>query len=312
MMTAPAIPRIEYSPPQRYPHGLEVLSFAELRQRAPLALLQRTERLGFGLVLGVVRGACVHHVDVVPHALQAGDWLVLNEGQVQAWDLSSDWDGVLLVYQPGVLQASDVAAFQPWLQLMGWQQPVLHATPEEHRACLQAVAQIRLDAEREAGELSSSVSTLSSAAPLGLPGLDRALAQQLGVLLWRLTLPFQRQQAGRLPTATVQRERFVRFIGLMAQRVAKRYRVSDYLRELACTEKTLNRACQQFAGCSAKALVTQQLLLQAKRLLVHTQDPVHRIAEQLWFDQPTQFSQFFQREASMSPRAFRQLHQRSP
>jgi AraC-like DNA-binding protein len=50
------------------------------------------------------------------------------------------------------------------------------------------------------------------------------------------------------------------------------------------------------------------LLLGRKRAKVHTNLSVSAIAEKLGFDEPTNFSKFFRREAACSPAEFRQQH----
>lgn len=56
---------------------------------------------------------------------------------------------------------------------------------------------------------------------------------------------------------------------------------------------------------TAKAIIAARINLEAKRLLVHTSLPVGTIAEQLGFDEPTNFGKFFKREAGCTPAAFR-------
>lgn len=54
--------------------------------------------------------------------------------------------------------------------------------------------------------------------------------------------------------------------------------------------------------------MVDRLVLEAKRLLVHTTDPVGVIARQLGFAEPTNFVKFFRRETGTTPGAFRTRH----
>ena len=58
-------------------------------------------------------------------------------------------------------------------------------------------------------------------------------------------------------------------------------------------------------GVGAKAFLTNRIVLEARRLLVHTRAPVATISEQLGFDEATNFVKFFRREAGVTPGAFR-------
>ena len=59
---------------------------------------------------------------------------------------------------------------------------------------------------------------------------------------------------------------------------------------------------------TAKAFIAARIALEAKRLLVHTNYSVATIADKLGFDEPTNFSKFFRREARCTPAEFRRMH----
>jgi AraC-like DNA-binding protein len=52
-------------------------------------------------------------------------------------------------------------------------------------------------------------------------------------------------------------------------------------------------------------VITDRLVLEAKRLLAHTLLPVAVIGDQLGFAEATNFVKFFRREAGSTPGAFR-------
>jgi len=58
-------------------------------------------------------------------------------------------------------------------------------------------------------------------------------------------------------------------------------------------------------GLSAKRVLTDRLVLEAKRLLVHTDLTAAAIAGQLGFSEPTNFNRFFVRGTTFTPTVFR-------
>lgn len=58
-------------------------------------------------------------------------------------------------------------------------------------------------------------------------------------------------------------------------------------------------------GVSAKSFIAMRVILEAKRLPVHTDLPVATITEKLGFHEATNFSKFFRREADSTPAEFR-------
>jgi AraC-like DNA-binding protein len=58
-------------------------------------------------------------------------------------------------------------------------------------------------------------------------------------------------------------------------------------------------------------MLTQRIVLEAKRLLAHSLSPVAAIGEALGFDEATNFVKFFRRETGLTPGAFRARHSSS-
>ena len=75
--------------------------------------------------------------------------------------------------------------------------------------------------------------------------------------------------------------------------------------------RTLNRLARQHTGLSAKELIDERVVLEAKRQLSHTDSPVSEIAEQLGFDDASNFSSYFRRQTQLTPGTFR-TQSRSP
>ena len=293
------IHHVAYQPHAAHRHDVEVLSFAELRKRVPESLLRRSERLGFWLLIGVHTGHCVHQIDFAKYPLKAGDWVVLAPGQVQQYDIESDWDGVMVVFKPPLLQP--LAQFFigtggfDWTTpaLMGWSQPVVPLDEPTHHTCMGLVAQMQDDTRQ-----------FSAAS-----GVAHVLGLQLNALLWRLAYgQRQLEQVVGQQVSGPLRAYFLRFQQCVEQRFTQAHQVADYVGDLSCTERTLNRACQKMAGCSAKIIIARRVVLEAQRLLVHTELAVSSIGHRLGFDEPTHFGKFFRQGAGCSPCEFRRRH----
>ena len=81
--------------------------------------------------------------------------------------------------------------------------------------------------------------------------------------------------------------------------------VADYTRELAVSPGHLNALCKRHLGRSAKAVIQDRLLTEARRLLLYSEDSAARIGHALGFEDPSYFTRFFHRTARRSPTAFR-------
>ncbi len=92
----------------------------------------------------------------------------------------------------------------------------------------------------------------------------------------------------------------------IAESALQRHPVSYYAELLNITADHLARVVRRATGKTPEAWLQERVLLEAKRLLTFTSQPVERIAEELNFPTATQFSQWFRTRSGQTPRDFRQ------
>jgi AraC family transcriptional activator of pobA len=81
---------------------------------------------------------------------------------------------------------------------------------------------------------------------------------------------------------------------------------AQYARLLKVTERALNEATRQALGHTVAQLIRERVMLEAKRLLLHSEISVAEISDRLGFDDPAYFSRCFKKHTSRSPIEFRQ------
>ena len=287
-MTNPTIRLINYSAPL----DIEVIRFSTLQKRVTSERLARAHRADFYHLIIVTKGAFTHLVDFVDVLCQAGNWLLIKVGQVHAFDVISKWDGWLVVFKPEALPMLNglhhVATNNDIFELL----PTLIDLPADaHLAGLSIIEQMHRDAQKY--DLQSQGNFLQGAA--------------LQYLLARLQIATNQPYRPNTTSKSAS-DRFIRFKKLVENKLHIFNHVHHYANALGCSEKTLNRAVLDAAGINAKSYLTQRMVLQAKRLLVHTTQPIGAIAIDLGFDEATNFVKFFKRETGMAPLAFRQIY----
>ncbi|MFF2814003.1 helix-turn-helix domain-containing protein [Kitasatospora cineracea] len=282
-----AIPEVPFTAPPGAPAGVEVLTLAELRARRAAATdgdFHRPQRPAFHHLLTLERGSLRHTVDFTAHTVEPGSWLWVRPGQVQQWGELGDADGTLVLFEPGFPDPATVAAARlddPFAAA------VLHTDGTDREALRHAVRHLHRE--------------YASGADLPADIHHALLRHLLAALLLRLANP-------AVPcgsTATEPGETYRRFRQAVEHHFTRTRRVEDYARLLGYSPRTLSRATIAAAGVGAKEFVDRRVVLEAKRLLAHSESSAARIADHLGFADAANFAKFFHQRTGTTPIAFR-------
>ena len=96
-----------------------------------------------------------------------------------------------------------------------------------------------------------------------------------------------------------------RYQELIEQNFRRVHRTTDYARRLSISAGHLNALCNEHLGRSAKHVLQERIAVEARRLLLYTDDTAESIGRYLGFVDASYFGRFFRRVAGVSPRSFR-------
>jgi len=85
----------------------------------------------------------------------------------------------------------------------------------------------------------------------------------------------------------------------------------DYAHELNITPNYLNALCQEYFFKSVTEIIQERIILEAKRLLIHTSMSVAEICYKLGFQDTSYFGRYFKKVVGMTPKNFRSISQSS-
>ncbi len=97
----------------------------------------------------------------------------------------------------------------------------------------------------------------------------------------------------------------IEFKSLVNTHFKDMHKVAEYAEMLAVTPKYLNEVIKSTIGSTAKDYIIDRILIEAKRLLLHTDDSVKMIAISLGFPEPLHFNSFFKNKMEMTPLEYR-------
>jgi AraC family transcriptional regulator, transcriptional activator of pobA len=100
-----------------------------------------------------------------------------------------------------------------------------------------------------------------------------------------------------------------RFQALVNEQFLTLHQVTQYAEQLNVTPNHLGQALMLATGRTAKSVIQERLLLEARYLLAYTRQPIATIADQLQFSVPTHFGQFFRQHTGLTPSQYRHQSQ---
>ncbi|MFE0251009.1 helix-turn-helix domain-containing protein [Streptomyces sp. NPDC059010] len=249
------------------------------------APLERVHRIDFHVVMLFSAGPVRHMIDFTEYEAGVGDLLWIRPGQVHRFSRTSEYQGIVLAMQPGFLPRATVEATGLYRYDLP---PLLRPDEAQLGALRSSLAQLRSEYE--------DTTTL----PLSLH--TAVLRHSLTAFLLRLAhLAASSAEAARRQGDTT----FTLFRDAVEQGFATNHSVSAYADQLGYSRRTLVRAVRAATGETPKGFIDKRVVLEAKRLLAHTDTPIGRVGAAVGFPDAANFSKFFHQHTEMTPAAFR-------
>lgn len=101
---------------------------------------------------------------------------------------------------------------------------------------------------------------------------------------------------------------YERFMLLLMKESPRLHKVNEFADLLFITPQYLNLICRKQLGKSAREIVANQLMIEAKRYLLHTDHSINEIAEIMYFTDSSNFVKFFKKHENVTPVQFREKH----
>ncbi|MFF3348452.1 helix-turn-helix domain-containing protein [Streptomyces sp. NPDC002779] len=247
--------------------------------------LERVHRIDFHVVMLFGAGPVRHMVDFTEYEAGPGDLLWIRPGQIHRFSPTSEYRGTVLTMQPGFLPRATVEATGLYRYDLP---PLLHPDEPQRSALQAALDQLR----REYKDTATLPLSLHTA----------VLRHLLSAFLLRLAhLAASSEEAARRDAGSA----FTLFRDAVERGFATNHSVSAYADQLGYSRRTLVRAVRAATGETPKGFIDKRVVLEAKRLLAHTDLPIGRVGVAVGFPDAANFSKFFHQHTDLTPAGFR-------
>ena len=239
-------------------------------------------------VLYVCEGEGSHIIDFDPYPVKAPMFYFLSKGQIHFWHLKKPLKGHALLFQEeflgvpssNIIRAHDFSFFHQ----VG-PAPHLSVDKEQHLK----FSGLLEDMEQEFNNKHDRSITVL-----------RSYAHILFTKLHRLYV------AGHPDEHPVATSSLVRqFEQLVSERFIAEHSVQGYAKRMGVSDSHLRDTVKAVTGESPGNIIRNKLILEAKRLLAHSDATSAEISYRLNFEDASYFGRFFKRETGMSPSVFR-------
>ena len=265
----------------------------ELETAPEFALSDNLRRHTFYLAVWVISGTGYHVIDFEETEFRPGTLIFVRPGQVQQWLIDKPITGLYCAFDEEIFQVFGAHLF---FKELGFLAPF--ANPAVYMAEDSAQAQ----------KIQFFFEKINSAF------YSTDWAHGIEVLAWLqlLCIYAQRQFEKGLPTQKLTPSQQITsgFLRLADSNAMQNHTLSFYADKLGITTGHLTETVKDVYGISAGELLRNRLILEAKRLLAHTDQTITEIAQQLNYSDQSYFSRAFKREAGQTPGSFRQEFRR--
>jgi len=271
------------------PQEFEIVGIADL-YKVFTDTLTTPHRTDFYHIIWFQKGSPTHLVDFNPIKLRPNSILFLNKDTVHRFDTKGNFDGRAILFTDSFFCRTD--ADTKYLRSNILFNDLFSVTQLQ----LQKTSTLFADLfQQMENELKNSY--------------DNYQSDILQNLLHNFLLHSERERRKQnYPEAKkgADLDFVMLFKDLLENQFRKQKLVNNYARQLSVTEKRLNQATTKILGKSPKQMIDERVMLEAKRLLVHTYQSVKEIGFDLGFDEPTNFIKYFRKHSHSTPVEFRE------
>lgn len=280
---------IKYNFKAGLPQEFEIVDIAKL-YAAFKDTLTTTHRTGFYHIIWFQQGSPTHLIDFKPIKLKPNTLLFLNKDTIHRFDNKIKFGGKAILFTDSFFCKTE--ADTRFLR-----NSILFND-------LFSVSQIQVQKQSKifADLLQQMTEELQNIK-------DNSQAAILQNLLHNFLLQAERERRKQNFTEIkkgADLDYIMLFKDLLETEYKKQKQVNYYAREIIITEKRLNQATTKVLGKTPKEIIDDRIMLEAKRILVHTTESVKEIGHNLGFEEPTNFIKYFKKHSKLTPTEFRE------
>lgn len=253
--------------------------------------IEKAHAHDFYLVLLVTEGHGKHTIDFNEYEVEPGSVFVLSPGQVHTWDLSDDTDGYVLFFTKEYFlidfnknRLNSLPFFKSSFSI-----PYLKLDQPDQSIILNLFTQINDEYKKH---------------QLNYHDMIRLYLNVMFIEFSRLYSVVNEEQY-EYRYELVQLNKFESLIDTHFQ---EHKSLPFYANEMNLSLKQISHLCKKTVGKTPSEILNDRMILEAKRLIIHSDLSISSISDTLNFSDNSYFCRTFKKNAGITPEQFRKEH----
>ena len=250
------------------------------------SFIEKPHRHNFYLLVLFTHGSGIHEIDFDRYEINRGSLFMLQPGQIHSWKLSDDIDGYIVFYSQEIYnlhfgnnKIEDYSFYQS-----------VKSNPE------------LIYNEEELQEIEVYFHLMKKESELVKSKQKEAILNLLDLINIQISRKYLPENNHKTPIYNHKINQFEKLIDIYFKSEKS---PSFYASKMSITLKHLNRICKTILNKTATELITERVILEAKRLLINQKKSISQIADELNYENYSYFAKLFKKETGNSPSEFR-------
>lgn len=255
--------------------------------------IEKPHRHDFYVTVLFTGGSGIHEIDFQKYEVSAGSLFFMSPGQVHSWELSDDIEGCIFFFS------------QDFYEMHYVHQKLRHFP---FFGSVSFPRKLQLDAS----ELSNTFHLMTAleeeyhAQNLMKSSLMLSLMSQIFI---RSARQFSRDGSHpALSASPSYLKHYQEFERLVEQYFTEEKSIAFYAALLNISPKHLNRITQTVVRKTATDVITERVILEAKRMLMYVEESLVEIAFRLGYEEYSYFVRVFRKTSGMTPTQFMKIY----
>lgn len=250
----------------------------------------------FYQIIWFKNGSGKHIVDFREYVIEPGTIFFIAKNQVHYFDHNIHYDGVLIHFNETFLIQNDHEAnffFQYNLFNNPYGPPVCRAGKSTDHTLDGYISQIKKELKHK--DEFGNEELLRNYLKSFLIQVQRQKNKSDGILK-DITFVLNEKKA-----------QLLKLIALIEENYTKGHSVTEYANALFVSPRTLSELTNQLLNKTPSQMIQERIILEAQRLLLHSDLNINQVGYRLGFEDPSYFVKYFKKHTKMSPSDFRKL-----